>query len=1112
MGLTRVALMRPIAMLMFILGLVVMGLQAYTHLPVDRFPSLNIPVVRVSEAWQGAAPEDVEQLILRPIEDAVSGINGVDSISSSATNGYGQVVIRFLDGIDTNAASIDVERSVNAIRGKLPADADPPSIFKVDPSAFPVMNIAMTGLSLDQLYTLGNDTVLPAIEAVNGVAQVTLVGGLQPEVEVQVDPGKLQGYGLSLLQVNQAIASQNQGLPGGQINIGPEEFTTRTLGFYENAEALKNLAIVSGPKGAVYLKDVANVVQTHAAQTRRQRFNGQEAVGLIITKQNNANALQVAKDLRGAVAKLKRRVPPGVNFAVVNDTSLFTRAALDDVQRNLYLAVFLCAGVLLVFLHSLRNVFIVVLAIPTSIISTFLAMYALGFNLDMMTLMALALLIGILVDDSVVVLENINRHPGLGETPWTAAFKGRSEIGLAAIAITLTDVVVYLPVAFLTGVIGQLFREFGLTIVAATLFSLFISFTLTPMLASRWLKGESLHATGGWRPWMRFTNWWEDSYERLAQAYRALLTWALAHRPTVVAIGVSALLAAYAMVYFNVVGSEYAPQEDDSLYTVNVKMPAGTALSATSDALKKLEAGIKAMPETQTVFSSVGVGGGGAVGQSRYGQISVGLVDKSQRKRTIWQIVRQVRQVAGSIPDMQITTSIPSALPGGFGSAVDVDIIGPDINELAKLAGQVSDVVSKVPGTVELQNTALLAAPEWRATLNRQAATDLGITASDVSSALRTAVQGTVASQLRPEGQDQQDIRVMVQGGAHYTQEQLANLPMVSNAGQVVTLGQVANIQQVLSVGQINRQNRNRVVTVTANAVGRSSGDVMRDVTAGLKKMQVPPGYIYIFGNTSTNQSRAFAMLFGALGLSVVLVYMLMAALYESFVYPLSVLLSLPLALVGGIGGLWATGQTVNIFSLIGMIMLMGLVAKNAILLVDYTNTLRARGMGRNEAIVEAGYVRLRPILMTTATVLLSMIPLALKVGSGAESRSPMAAVVLGGVFTSGVLTLVVVPAMYTYFDNLQNWLLRFKARARPAAAPVGTAGAGAEHLTSPVPTADRGLHTPANGEAHWDGTLNPALLAALEEALRPALMAKLEDALQASKGRAGEERSQAAD
>lgn len=466
MALTRLALVRPIAMLMLILGLVVMGLQAYGHLPVDRFPPLNIPVVRVTVAWQGASPEDVEQLVLKPIEDAVAGINGVDTISSTATDGNGRVIIRFLDGTDVNASSIDVSHAVDAIRGKLPADADPPSILKIDPSVFPIMNVAITGLPLDQLYTLCNDTIQPALEAVNGVAQVDLVGGQIPEVQVQVDPRKLEGYGLSLLQVNQAVANQNQGIPGGTINSGPLEYTTRTLGYYQTTDELKNMTVATLPTGAVYLKDVANVVQGSARQTRIQRFNGKDAVGLLITKQNFANALQVAKDLKAVVKRLQSRLPRDVKMAIINDTSLFTQNALDDVQRNLYIAIFLCASVLLLFLHSFRNVFIVLLAIPTSIISTFLVMFALGFNLDMMTLMALALLIGILVDDSIVVLENINRHLGLGETPWTAAYNGRAEIGLAAMAITMTDVVVYLPVAFLSGIIGQLFREFGLTIVA----------------------------------------------------------------------------------------------------------------------------------------------------------------------------------------------------------------------------------------------------------------------------------------------------------------------------------------------------------------------------------------------------------------------------------------------------------------------------------------------------------------------------------------------------------------------------------------------------------------------------------------------------------------------
>jgi HAE1 family hydrophobic/amphiphilic exporter-1 len=1052
MGLTRLALTRPVAILMLFGALIVLGLNAYTRLPVDRLPRQTFPVVQIAVSYPGASPQDVVEFIIKPIERAVFGAPGLDSLDATASQGQGVVIARFAEGVNLDAAAADIERRVSRIRGQLPADAGAPSIIRTDVGQFPILNVIMTGrLSATQLYELASDVVVPALQSTPGVADVTLSGGRAREIQVRVDPLKLKAYELSLQQVANAITQENVDIPAGTVTVSDRENSVRLTGQFRSVEEIQNLVIPatgaaaagSGPRPPVRIKDVATVEDTLADVTRIQRYNGQEGIGITVVKQSDANSIKVADAVKSALARngrITRQLPQGVEFIITNDTTTSTRHALAAVQNDLVLAVLICGAVLLLFLHSWRNTLIVLLAIPTSLISTFLVMFFAGFTLNLMSLMALALLIGILVDDSIVVLENIHRHLGLGETPFSAALKGRSEIGLAAMAITFMDVVVYVPVAFMAGNLGTLFREFGLTIAAATLFSLFVSFTLTPMLASRWMKPhDPHHQRRGWN----FGVWWDRNFTRLSDGYGRVLEWCLRHRPLPFLIGIVALAACWAMVQYNVIGTEYAPQEDTGQFNVNLTMPPGTGLAVTDAAVRRIEQQLLAMPEVKTVFTSVG-------GQrGRFASLSVELVPKDHRTKTVWQIMQEVRDLAAENPELTVRTSIPSGF-GGFGGGINVRLSGPDADTLARLGEQVEAVVRRTPGAVEVVNSSQAGEPEVRAVVNHEALADLGLTTNQVAQAIRTAVQGTVASQLRVEGQTQVDIRVMVERGAdrQLDLQDLEAIPILSSRGFLVRLGQVAKVSYASGPAQINRTNRQPVMSISASVSGRPLGDVARDLRAALRSVQVPAGYSVSVVGQAQQLDRAFQSLVQALALSVILMYMLMAALYESFLHPLTVLLSLPLALVGALIGLKLTNNTLNIFSMIGMIMLMGLVAKNAILLVDFTNTLRQRGLSRFEALRQAGPIRLRPILMTTSTMVFSMIPLALKLGEGSETRSPMAIVVIGGLVSSTLLTLLFVPVLYTYLDDFQgllvrtlrwrpSWRLRLRRRPMPAPEPV---------------------------------------------------------------------------
>ncbi|MBX6771074.1 MAG: efflux RND transporter permease subunit [Chloroflexi bacterium] len=1046
MGLTRIAITRPLFITMVVLAMVVLGLVSYTRLGVDLYPNVDFPVTSVVTAYPGAGPETVEQLVTRPIEDAVADLNGIDYIQSYSAEGVSYVIVVFKESVNGDAASIDVERKINGIRGSLPRDAQAPSIVKADITSLPVMSLAMSGGNLADLYAIADATVVPRLSTVDGVSAVNIVGGLAREIQIRVDENKLRAYGLSILQVNNALTAENVDIPAGTVTQGTRDYQVRLNALAGDPASLANLVVANGPGGPVYLRDIATVVDTYKKQTQLSLVNGQPALGIQITKRADANTIKTTDGIKAQLAALQKELPAGVKLAIVTDTSTFTRQSLDGVQRTLIEAIILTGLVLLVFLHTWRSTLIVLLAIPTSLIATFAVMLALGFSLNMMSMMGLALTVGILVDDSIVVLENIYRHFELGETPFTAALQGRSEIGLAAIAITLVDVVVYAPVAFMSGIVGQWFRQFGLVIVAATLFSLFVSFTLTPMLASRWLRLEDRDAR---TPLAWFGRVWEAGYERLRTAYTRVLGWALHLRWVVVGIGLLSFAGGLALVGSGAIGSDFLPASDEGQFTVSVEMPPGTDLAATESAVRALDARIHQIPEVKDTFAAVGVAGAGAVSQPRYATIEVQLVPLAERHRSVQDVANQVRALNGTIPGLKLTAQLPSVV--GSGQPISVQVKGSDPAVLQGVANQVEEIVRRTPGTVDVTNSSVIGQPEISVRIDRARAADLGLTAAQIGTALRGSIDGEVVTQLQPPAQKAIDVRVLIAGADFRTVQAVRDIPLTTATGAQVSLGQVADVVQTNGPTQIVRRDRQRVITIGADVAGRPFGDVSADLQAQFNRLSLPPGVTITMGGNTQAQSETFSQLFQALGLSILLMYMLMVALYESLLYPFVIMLSLPLAVVGAIGGLWLTGNTLNMISLIGMIMLTGLVGKNAILLVDYTNTLRRRGLERNAAILQAGPTRLRPILMTTAAMVVAMLPSALRIGEGAELRAPLAVVVIGGLLTSTLLTLVFIPAVYTIFDDLQGWIGRL-LKGTSAEQPAGPAARESEPAIPSAP------------------------------------------------------------
>jgi HAE1 family hydrophobic/amphiphilic exporter-1 len=1047
--LTELAVGRPVAVIALYLVVAAMGVLAYRGLPINLFPNVNIPVVTIVTAFPGAGPEEVELQVTRPIEDAVSGLNDVDIVTSVSTEGLSQVIVQFTERANESLIGTDVERQVSGLSRALPQDAERPQVLKIDFSQLPVIQLAVVGegLAPEELFRRADEVVRPELERLNGVANVTVVGGRQQEVRVEVDPDRLRAYGVSMAQVQSALSLANVNVPGGTVSERGRAYSLRLYGLAGRPEDLEGIA-VGGPREApVQLRDVADVRLGARDQTQVSRVNGRQAVVVRVGKQSGSNLTDVADGVHRALPGLRAALPAGSELVVVQDNSLSIRQSLRGVQNELITAIFLTAIVLLLFLHRFRVSLIVLLSIPTTLLATLAAMQLLGFSFNVLSTLGLTLTIGILVDDSIVVLENILRRLARGDTPRAAAVYGRAEIGLAAVAITLVDVVVFVPVGLVTGQIGGFFREFGFTIAAATLFSLVVSFTLTPMLAGRFLRGDD---EGEERALWGFAGLWNRGFARLERGYRRLLSWSLGHRLPVLAVAAASLVFGVFLVASGRVPSEFFPQDDQGIFQVRTEMPAGTSLERHDAVMRQVEERLLALPEVKTVAATIGGEGGNVfagagAGQARFGTVTVDLTEKSTGRRGVYQVAEDARTRLAGAPEAKIRVDVQGA--GGPGQPITVRVQGPDPRGLGDLAGRIEAALKGVDGLRDVTNSAAIGAPELQVRIDRGRAQDLGVTAAGLGGAIRAAYAGGVATKYRrPDGR-QVDVRVVLADAARTRTDAIADLPVPTASGGAVKLGQIADVQAVTGPVQIDRRNRQRLVTLGASPQpGLALGALTPRVQAAIASVLVPPGYSVTLGGNAEEQTRSFGQLFAALGASILLAYILMAVLYDSFLYPFVILFALPVSVGGAIGALWIFGYTFNIFAMIGFILLVGLAIKNGILLVDRANRNRAEGLGARAALLEAGPTRLRPILMTSFTIALALLPTALRFGEGAELRAPLAAAVLGGVITSTILTLVVVPIAYTFAAGLQDLPGRIRRRReKPPASPAEAASAPAE-------------------------------------------------------------------
>ncbi|MFN8637398.1 MAG: efflux RND transporter permease subunit [Chloroflexota bacterium] len=1049
MSLTRLAVFRPIVALTVTFALILFGLVSYSSLGLEQNPQLNLPIVTVQIVYPGASARTVEEQVARRIEDAIAGLGNIKTITSVARNGLATVTVELTEGVNVDTAASDVERRVSGVRRDLPAEAEEPSFVKLDLNDVPVLYLAVTGASGDpvQAYRVADDLVRPRLETVDGVGRVVAVGGQEPEVQVEIVPEKLRAYGLTVNDVANAVRGQFMSTSGGDVKTGSGESTRRvTLSIDSRETSLTSLGAipVTSPDGfSTELRNVATVYLGGKEAEEIVRVNGQPAAGLLVFKQSSANITQTVDRLRPLVAQIDQELPPGFRVNVAVDQSTSVRQTVDGVQEELLLAALITGVVLFFFLHSVRSTVIVMLAIPTSLLVSTIVMKALGLTLNTMTLIGLTTSIGVLVDDSIVVLENIFTHLERGQDAKTAAIEGRSEIGMAAIAITLVDVAVWGPIIFITGITGAFLRAFAIVMVAATLASLLVSFTLTPLIASRWLRaagarGEGREVSRSTRPSPlaphpsilgRFARLFEPLYQAGERVYVRLLHWSLRHRPVVLAL--AAAVFGVNFVVLPRLGTEFVPEINRDSVIVVGQLPAGTALEAADRAAKRWELMLldrERFPEIHTVYAVVGRGDSDFDREPRFISLTLDVGPTRERTRTSNEIGRAASDVGEAVvPGLQ--ARLGGSRAGGPGQPVTVRIFGSDLDVLTQIAETATAALAARPELTDVTN-GMSAAPEMTLKPDTTRLMDLGLSTQAVGNAVRIAYQGQVVGHWTEANGTERDVRVRLPDALRYNAEAVSDLPLirrgtVTGAGGQAVGGPMLTVRQVASEtieskpSKITRVNRQRIATIGAEPNDVPLGTATKASTEVLNGLALPAGTRWSFAGQGDEQASSFRQLGIGLGMSILLMYMVLAILYESWLQPVLILTALPLASVGAFLGLLVFRQTLSVPAFIGLIALFGLVGKNAILLVDRANDLRRQGFDRQAALEQAGPHRLRPILMTSAVLILSMIPVAMKWGDGGEMRAPLGAVLVGGMATSTFLSLLYVPVAYTYFDSL---------------------------------------------------------------------------------------------
>ncbi len=1053
MWLTRVSINNPVFAAMIMLALMVIGLLATFRMKVEEFPNIEFPFVVVNTVYSGASPEVIETDITKKIEDQVNTIAGVKEVTSVTQQGLSQVIVQFDLNIPSDVAAQNVRDKLALVTPTFRDEVTTPIVAQYNPADAPVVSVTFRSdkMSLRELSTYLDNTVKKQLQTVTGVGRVDILGGRQRQIRVLLNPTQMNAYKVSVNQISNALRSENVELPVGTINNQNQEMVIQVNGLVKTPNEFNQIIVAqnrssTGAIVPVYLSQVAEVIDGQAEAESASLQNGQPAVAMDIIKMSDANVIDVVDKTQQRLAEIQSTLPPGVTMTVVADSSKSIRGSLNNVVRTLIEGAILAVFIVWLFLGSWRSTIITGLTLPISLLGTLAAIWTFGFSINMMTLLALALCIGLLIDDAIVVRENIVRHVGMGKHHRQAALDGTQEIGLAVLATTLVIVAVFLPVAFMGGIIGRFFYQFGVTVSTAVLLSLFVSFTLDPMLSSIWPDPDAAHQHDRVNERVSFRKrpiaWLLDGFQRLldrlTNLYSHILAWSLRHRLITVLIAIGSLVAAFFAV--GLVGKEFVPQADMNEIKVKFETPVNANLDYTQQKAAQVNAVLQSFPEVTNTYATVNAMS--YSGNNRV-QVNVSLVPKDERTRGLDALNRAMREQLQQVGGIKVTSVAAAAMAvsGGL-KPIMISIKGNDLTELQRLSNEFMQKLSNVNGLVDLESTLKQPKSMVNVTINREAANDAGLSIGQIGQALRPLLAGDNVSTFKDDNGNNIDVNVRLNDDNRQTISQLQSMYLSSSRmdqnGQpmLVPLSQVANFSETLGAPQINRRSLFREVVVQANTDGRPAGDIGADITKIQNEMKLPPGYSFAVQGSNKDMAESIGYATTALGLAIVFIYMLLGSQFNSFLYPVAIMASLPLSLIGVFFALFLFGSSLNMFSIIGIIMLMGLVCKNAILLIDFIKESLSKGLSRNEAIMLAGQTRLRPILMTTAAMVMGMVPLALGIGEGSEQQAPMAHAIIGGVITSTLLTLIVVPVIYTYLDDGKQRFLRLfaKKKAEPPA------------------------------------------------------------------------------
>ncbi len=1033
MSITEIAIKRPLLITVIFATAILFGIISYSSLNYNLLPKFDANVLAVITVYRGASAEEVQSSITKPIEDAVSSIEGIDKLYSSSSEGVSVITIQLKSNTNTITAQRDAERKINQVKSQLPDNVDDPVVNRFNSEELPVLRIsASANVSGPELYDLIDRQIKPILSNVTGVGSINLIGGNEREINIALDNDKLQAYNLSAAQVNQAIATSNVSYPAGNIEDASSKLSLRLDAKFVKVDDLRNLIVGQGRTGGrILLSDVATVTDAQTEVSTINRINGKPGIGIEIVKQSDANAVGVSDLTKAKLEELKKMyADKGLNFTIAIDQSVYTLASADAVMHDLFLAVLIVAGVMLLFLHSIRSSMFVLVALPSAMIPTFVLMYVFGFSLNLMTLMALSLVVGILVDDSIVVLENIFRHMEMGKDKLKASIEGRAEIGFTAIAITLVDVVVFVPMSVSGGMIGNILREFSLVVVFSTLMSLFVSFTITPLLASRFAKLEHLSkdTLRG-----RFFLGFEAMLDRLKDFYGKTLRFALGHKKYVILIVLLLFVGAFSLIPAGFIGTGFVKEGDRGELIIALEMAPETPIYQMNQATLKAEQIVMANKDVVKVFANVGTQSGnsliGNTSNSNLAELAVTLTDKNERNFTSNDFGAEMRDKISKIPGLKVTIK-PTTLTGNAEAQVQIAVKGVDMEKIKIAAKQVRDVVAKTPGTDYIEYSTKSPKNEIDISLDRDKMAMVGLSVPEVGNAIQLAFRGNDQAKFTDRGEEY-TINIEADKFDKRDIESVRNINIRNNRGANIRLAEIADINQKTGQSVLERSDRLNSIKILAFTAGRPSGTVVADIQKGMENVKLPDGVIVSYLGEAERQKDAFGSLGIAMAIGFLLVYLIMVALYESAVYPFVVMFSIPVALIGALLALALAMDVLSIFAIVGLIMLMGLVAKNGILIVDFANHLKSEGYNLVDALVEAGRERLRPILMTTIAMIFGMLPIAFSTGAGAEVKSGMAFVIIGGLTSSLLLTLILVPTMYFIVDAIKERVARLVARRK---------------------------------------------------------------------------------